>query len=364
MYKLLLPSLMLACLLALPLRPLLAATPFDRVQQPALASAGAERGLLLDLVTVPGRDRLLAVGEQGSILYSDDSGQSWQQGNSPVSVLLTAVQMVSATRGWAVGHDGVILRTDDGGESWQLQTQRQDLLRQQLASLEPVLQGQSDPVVREELQWQLDELQLSLEEGAMPTLLSLMFTDRQRGYVLGAYGALFRTEDGGESWQSLGHLLPNPDRLHLNAMLQGRNGRLLLAGEAGLLLYSDDRGLSWQPAASPYEGSFFELVESDRFYLLGLRGHLFSSIDGIDWQPERVPTQASLNAAVTQDGQLYLLGQGGVVLQRQGASFVPVQPLPRYSYTAGLLLGDRLLLAGEGGVRPIELSKLTQGGVR
>ncbi len=364
MYKLLLSSLMLACLLAQPLQPLLAATPFDRVQQPALQSSGARHGLLLDLVAVPGRDRLLAVGEQGSIIYSDDSGQSWQQGNSPVSVLLTAVQMVSATRGWAVGHDGVILRTDDGGESWQPQMTGQDLLRQQQNALERALNEQADAAIREELQWQLNELQLSREEGGMPTLLGLLFTDRQQGYVLGAYGALFRTEDGGQSWQSLGYTLPNPDRLHLNAMLQGRNGRLLLAGEAGLLLYSDDQGLSWQPAASPYEGSFFALAESDRFYLLGLRGHLFSSADGVDWRQERVPTQASLNAAVTQDGQLYLLGQGGVVLQRQGASFVPVQPLPRYSYTAGLLLGDRLLLAGEGGVRPIELSELTQGGVR
>ncbi|GAA0684603.1 hypothetical protein GCM10009104_07490 [Marinobacterium maritimum] len=263
-----------------------------------------------------------------------------------------------------MGHDGVIMRTDDGGDTWQLQTSGQDLLRQQLSDLEQAIQGESDAGIREDWQWQLEDLQVSFEEGVMPTLLGLMFLNRQQGYVLGAYGVLFRTDDGGRSWVSLGHTLPNPDRLHLNAMLQGQDGRMLLAGEAGLLLYSDDQGLNWQPAASPYEGSFFALAESDRFYLLGLRGHLFSSTDGIDWQPERVATRASLNGAITRDGQLYLLGQGGVVLQRQAQGFVPVQPVPRFSYTAGLLLDERLLLAGEGGVHRVELSELTQGGAQ
>ncbi len=363
MHRILLSALWLALCLPLLLQPLSAAS-FDRVQQSSLHSSRAERGLLLDLVEVPGRNRLLTVGEQGSILYSDDRGKSWLQGNTPVSVLLTAVQMVSATRGWAVGHDGVILRTDDGGENWQLQASGQRLLHRQQAALEHALrdaQLATDPIYRDELQWQLDDLRVLLEEGAMPTLLNLHFLDGQLGFVIGAYGTLFRTVDGGQSWQSLGHRLPNPDRMHLNALLQGRSGRLLLAGEAGLLLYSDDQGLNWHEAVSPYEGSFFALAQSDRFYLLGLRGHLFSSYDGVHWQTERVPTQASLNAAVVSDEQLFLLGQGGLVLRRLREGFVPVQPVPRYSYTAGLLLGDQLLLAGEGGIRPIELQ---QGGAQ
>jgi len=361
MHRILLPILLPVLCLLQCLQPV-SATAFDRVQQSSLHSARAERGLLLDLIEVPGRQRLLAVGEQGSILYSDDRGQNWAQAKTPVSVLLTAVQMVSPNRGWAVGHDGVILRTDDGGESWQLQVSGQTLLQRQQAALEEVLQTpavQADPGRQDELQWQLEDIHALLDEGAMPTLLNLLFLDEQRGFVIGAYGTLFTTRDGGQSWQSLGHRLPNPDRMHLNTLLLTDTGRLLLAGEAGLLLYSDDLGLSWQAAESPYDGSFFALVQADRLYLLGLRGHLFSSADGIRWQPEPVPTRASLNGAVVQGEMLFLLGQGGVVLRRQGASFVPVQPVPRYSYTAGVLLDQRLLLAGEGGIQSIELQ---QGG--
>ncbi|GAA0794273.1 WD40/YVTN/BNR-like repeat-containing protein [Marinobacterium sediminicola] len=363
MRKILLSSLVLASLLAPPGQPLLAAAP-DRLSQPALHSINAARGLLLDLVKVPERERLLAVGEQGSILYSDDSGQSWHQAQSPVSVLLTAVQMVTAFRGWAIGHDGVILHTEDGGESWQIQAAGQQLLRQQEKALEQELAIKdrlAETEAVEEIQWQLDDLQVSLEEGAMPTLMDLLFVDSQRGFVIGAYGVIFGTIDGGESWHSLGHRLPNPDRMHLNAILMDSRNRLLVAGEAGLLMKSDDLGGSWQSVDTPYEGSFFALANHDQVFLLGLRGHLYRSSNGIDWQMEPVPTQASLNGAVSAKGELYLLGQGGVVLKRQGNRFVPVQPVPRYSFTSGVLLDDRLLLAGEGGIHRIDLTSVAEG---
>ena len=65
--------------------------------------------------------RLVAVGERGSILLSDDSGVSWRQAKVPVSVTLTAVQFPNAKAGWAVGHLGVVLHSADGGETWAKQ---------------------------------------------------------------------------------------------------------------------------------------------------------------------------------------------------------------------------------------------------
>ena len=53
-------------------------------QRPALHSELAARSLMLD-VTRAG-EQLLAVGERGFILRSQDNGHSWQQVPSPVSV--------------------------------------------------------------------------------------------------------------------------------------------------------------------------------------------------------------------------------------------------------------------------------------
>ena len=71
-------------------------------------------------VTRAGR-RLVAVGERGTVLWSDNAGQSWQQAQVPVQVTLTAVRFVNERTGWAVGHLGVILKTEDAGQTWALQ---------------------------------------------------------------------------------------------------------------------------------------------------------------------------------------------------------------------------------------------------
>ena len=347
--------------------PSFATSVYDRVHQPSLPSSAASHALLLDVVKVPDSSRLVAVGEQGSIIYSDDLGEHWRQAQAPVAVLMTAVQMVSAQQGWAVGHDGVVLHTGDAGLSWQVQLVGQELLQTQQRGLQQAIEtaavrggdGRSD-----ELKWQLEDIQFALEDGAMPTLLDLYFLNEQRGFVVGAYGRMFRTEDGGRTWTSLGHRLPNPDRMHLNSLLLSHSGRLLVVGEAGLLIYSDDLGDSWHSAISPYEGSFFALAESesDRLYVLGLRGHLFSSSEGVNWQPEPLQTEVTLNAAVSASGQLYLLGQGGLVMKHGRQGFERMPPVSRNGYAAGVLLGERLILAGEGGITELSLSE--QGGAQ
>lgn len=64
---------------------------------------------------------LVAVGEFGLIVRSDDQGASWVQSPSPTSVMLTAVSFADDPNGWAMGHDGVILATSDCGASWAMQ---------------------------------------------------------------------------------------------------------------------------------------------------------------------------------------------------------------------------------------------------
>src|SRR5881392_2872753 len=66
-------------------------------------------------------DRLVAVGERGIVIFSDDHGGRWQQAKVPVSVTLCAVRFIDKRQGWVVGHAGVVLATRDGGSSWSKQ---------------------------------------------------------------------------------------------------------------------------------------------------------------------------------------------------------------------------------------------------
>src|SRR5439155_23242697 len=66
-------------------------------------------------------DHVCVVGEFGTIIASDDGGQTFHQQHAPVESTLFGVHFVDAGRGWAVGIDGVILRTEDGGATWTSQ---------------------------------------------------------------------------------------------------------------------------------------------------------------------------------------------------------------------------------------------------
>src|ERR1700730_2204806 len=68
---------------------------------PAILSPRCQQGVLLGIAAAG--NRLVAVGERGCIVYSDDNGKRWQQARVPVSATLTAVTFASPTQGWAVG---------------------------------------------------------------------------------------------------------------------------------------------------------------------------------------------------------------------------------------------------------------------
>lgn len=78
----------------------------------------AHKSMLLDIVTSD--SRLLAVGERGHVLVSDDNGANWTQKVVPTKSTLTAV-FAMGEQLWAVGHDAVILHSADNGETWQTQ---------------------------------------------------------------------------------------------------------------------------------------------------------------------------------------------------------------------------------------------------
>ena len=89
----------------------------DYALQPALPISSAAEEQLLDITSAG--SRVIAAGERGVIVYSDDGGRSWTQAKVPVSETLTSLHFPTADHGWAVGHGGVILHSGDGGETWQ-----------------------------------------------------------------------------------------------------------------------------------------------------------------------------------------------------------------------------------------------------
>jgi photosystem II stability/assembly factor-like uncharacterized protein len=339
--------------------------------QPAIPSPDAPRSLLLDIARAG--ERLVVVGEQGHIILSDDGGAAWTHAEVPVSLMLTAVAFPAPESGWAVGHEAITLSSGDGGKTWgvvltgeAIAALQVDAAREVIAEAEAALEAAPDEE-REDAQYALDDALFALEdaeraieEGIPYPALDVWFESPERGYILGAYGLLLATRDGGTNWALHSKRLDNPDGYHFYGIARSASGALVIAGEAGGLHRSRDDGMSWERLDPPYAGSFFGILATADGSLLifGLRGNIFrSEDDGDTWMPIDAPGDSTLfGGRVLRDGRIVLVGAAGTVLESRdgGLSFGTLGLAGRSARNAVAenTAGD-LVLAGFGGVRVI-----------
>ncbi|MCP1603101.1 Uncharacterized protein SAMN05216577_11351 [Pseudomonas citronellolis] len=298
----------------------------DADSRPALHAESFEQAAILALQDT-GR-RLVAVGERGLILLSEDGGRHWRQARVPVSVTLTAVRFPTPEQGWAVGHFGTVLHSDDGGLSWSVQLRG----------------GQAAQLVLDEAQARdgadsqssaVSNAQRLVEDGPDKPFLDLHFADEKHGFVIGAYNLILRTDDGGRSWQSLSTRLDNPGSRHLYA-IAGAGAYLYIVGEEGRVFRSADHGASFTRLNTPYQGSYFTVsAHGDSLVVAGLRGNAFRSDDhGQSWSRLALPQPVSVVASQLQrDGSVLLLDQAGQLWQG-GSSGTRLEPLARTALPA------------------------------
>ena len=191
----------------------------DALDRPAVQAAHPERAVLL--AAAQAGQRIVAVGERGIVLLSDDGAAKWRQVPVPTSVTLTAVRFVDDKHGWAVGHGGVILASTDGGATWTRQLDGKTAADLMLKAA----QASGDPAAVKEAEW-------LVSAGADKPFLDLHFFDAKHGIVVGAYNLAFETRDGGQTWSAIAQRLDNPRGLHLYAV-RARGDKVLIVGEQG-----------------------------------------------------------------------------------------------------------------------------------
>ncbi len=282
----------------------------------------SSHSLLLDAQRVG--DNLIAVGERGHILLSEDNGNSWSQAQVPTRATLTAVYFIDQQNGWVVGHDQVILRTKDGGKSWELVYENPEV---------------ESP------------------------LLDILFLDNAHGYAIGAYGQFLESFDGGSHWE--GRWISEDD-FHLNQIIT-MGDQLFIAAEAGFAYRSDDGGQNWILLDPDYQGSFFGIFPAteNRLLLFGLRGHMFRSENsGESWIQIETGTEASLTSGLRlEDGTLVITGLAGTLLTSQdnGNGFVLQQDPGRKGFSKLLQAADGSIIAvGSFGVTKLSQKSIGQ----
>jgi photosystem II stability/assembly factor-like uncharacterized protein len=350
----------------------------------------AASSMLLD-IAVAG-DRLVAVGERGHILYSNDNGDSWVQAQVPSSAMLTRVFFISPKLGWAVGHDGNVLVSQNGGVNWELQRdglaaqaqinearagaakKRVEALFEQVKNAPEEEQAELSEAL-EEAAHDLDKARKALDAPvyAQP-LMDVWFSNAEQGWASGAYGTLLRTQNGGRQWDDWSGKVDNPEGLHFNGVIGTPGGEVYLASEWGMVFRSLSQGESWEALESGYEGSFFGVLANPAtgsVFTYGLLGTVYRSSDqGEIWEPLETGAMASLfGGLASADGTLILVGQGGTaILSRDdGDSFTSlVQPSRAGIYGIAPMADGRYMVTGDRGSRVLAMPDptATTGGVQ
>jgi photosystem II stability/assembly factor-like uncharacterized protein len=236
----------------------------------------ATHGVLLSVARA-GR-RLVAVGDRGTVLLSDDDGLTWKEAASGTGELLTDVIFPNATEGWAVGQDSTILHSSDGGQHWSVQ--------------------------------------LTKPAGDQ-SLFSIASLGPHHLIATGAYALVLETQDG-QTWSPV--KLPAMDEdYHLNCV-QARGADVVISGEAGHGFVRHDG--AWSAMPVPYDGSQFGCLAAAHgsadgaIYSFGLRGSLFvSTPQAPTWKRIETGVQnAIFGGTVLGDGKFVLVGSGGLLL--------------------------------------------------
>lgn len=294
------------------------------VAQPALKMPLAVQAVFLGLAAAG--PRVVAVGERGIVIYSDDGGSAWAQADVPVRATLTSVAFINGKTGFAVGHDAVVLKTADGGATWTL---------------------------------------VNFEPHSQVVLLKIRFRDSLNGYVTGSNGQIWSTRDGGTTWQRRTLAVEDWYQNHIFDVTWRDGGPTLAVAEKGVLYRSQDGLAGFVPIESPYEGSYFGALTlpDGTFLIYGMKGHVFLSRDGgVSWvKCETETEQFLLDAGILSDGRALLVGAGGtVVAVDSGTESTRIATRPGGAGINAILIkdNDAYLADLAGGVRRVPLSKL------
>jgi photosystem II stability/assembly factor-like uncharacterized protein len=225
-----------------------------------------------DVATADG-ERVLVVGYGGKILVSDDGGEHWRRAGSPTDKALLRIGFADRETGWIAGQDGVVLHTNDAGERWQEQASgiESHLFGLSVRSPASVFAcGDRSRWIESTdggAHWRSGTVPLSdvgmrreiAEAVQEPIYYDVTFLDAETGWMVGDYGNIRFTADGGATWKSQhqsllgqslpGYMRPLRDALDLPALFRvamrdRQHG--FATGVGGVLLETGDGGQRWR----------------------------------------------------------------------------------------------------------------------
>ena len=241
------------------------------------------------------------VGDAGTILHTEDGGETWEAQESGTAQPLISLAIINEKVGWAAGRFGVIIHTNDGGKTWitQLETKADLSNIYFLDDKEGWAVGQKMPLSgssKGALLHTVDGGQKweEIDHETESNIAGIYFINKQTGWLL-AGGDIYRTLDGGRKWDRSNLSIKRPisspnspigaffqmmDLMRADIVFKDERAGWVVVG--GDVYYTNDGGNEWsQIYSSPHDNLQRFYLDDER--ICAINSVIVCSSGGKDW---------------------------------------------------------------------------------
>lgn len=247
------------------------------------------------------------------------SQSRWTVQNTPTREQLRGVSFVNAQNGWAVGNKGTILATQNGGQTWSSQGRvlESNYLDVFFFNTRIGWATGTDGLIGTTLDggtsWEIARLYRNRATGLFFNFSAVFFVDSLRGWLAADSGAVLTTRDGGNQWT-----LQNTGVRNDISSLCFINANLGWASASNRILQTTNGGQTWttQVIYSNATLNWLHFADSLRGWACGNAGVIVATTDGgKTWQQQITPTSNTLAMVRFVNPRVgWATGAGGTIL--------------------------------------------------
>jgi photosystem II stability/assembly factor-like uncharacterized protein len=266
---------------------------------------------------------VFAVGSNGFVISSTNSGQSWSLRLSGREIDYTGTQFRTATLGYIIGPNGRVFSTNNGGNTLVDRSRPLSITFNGLfftTNAFGYIAGDNGNILRTTNSggnW------TSLNPGTSNQINGLFFFNNNLGYAVGNGGFLSKTENAGVNWESINignsnfnfrsiaffdqeagivsgsggfvailengewRRIPSGTNQNLNGLAILDEDAAIAIGNNGTIIKTEDRGVSWSRINTSYNQNLnsVEFLDESVGFIAGERGLIIQTKDGgITWE--------------------------------------------------------------------------------
>jgi photosystem II stability/assembly factor-like uncharacterized protein len=256
------------------------------------------------------------VGNDGTILHSDDGGLNWAIQHQGTGGRLWGVHFPNPDFGYVVGEDDKRYRTGDGGDTWE----GRDLPGFNLTAVHmfDFRHGFAvgDDVILETNNAATSWTVVPDSGNFVSFLYGVTFVGRNKGWAVGSGdNKILITLNGGGSWEPVSNPATQP--LLDVAFVDGSHGWAV--GVGGTIVHTTDGGATWLKQTIGTSGVLHGVAfwDADNGVVVGDQGTVFTTTDGGDtWQQRTTGNNSDLMKVSYVDASTFIVcGDNGTLLR-------------------------------------------------